>query len=56
LFKNNVRLNKQEKSLVFNVDEVAQQYSNQVKVVKVNTDKNPSVASQYGVRSISNQS
>jgi thioredoxin-like negative regulator of GroEL len=56
LFKNNVQLNKQERSLVFNVDEVAQQYSNQVKVVKVNTDKNPSFASQYGVRSIPNQS
>jgi len=34
------------------VDEVAQQYDGQVKVVKVNTDENPSVASQYGIRSI----
>ncbi|ABB57860.1 thioredoxin [Synechococcus elongatus] len=34
------------------VDEIAQQYSDQVKVVKVNTDENPSVASQYGIRSI----
>jgi thioredoxin 1 len=34
------------------VDEIAQQYDGQVKVVKVNTDENPSVASQYGIRSI----
>lgn len=34
------------------VDEIAEQYSGQVKVVKVNTDENPSVASQYGIRSI----
>lgn len=34
------------------VDEVAQQYDGQVKVVKLNTDENPSVASQYGIRSI----
>ncbi|KGF71468.1 thioredoxin [Neosynechococcus sphagnicola sy1] len=34
------------------VDEIAQQYDGQVKVVKVNTDDNPSVASQYGIRSI----
>lgn len=34
------------------VEEVAQQYSDQVKVVKVNTDENPSVASEYGIRSI----
>lgn len=34
------------------VDEVAQQYNGQVKVVKINTDENPSVASQYGIRSI----
>lgn len=34
------------------VDEIAQQYGGQVKVVKVNTDENPSVASQYGIRSI----
>ncbi len=34
------------------VDEVAEQYNGQVKVVKVNTDENPSVASQYGIRSI----
>ncbi len=34
------------------VDEIAQQYEGQVKVVKVNTDENPSVASTYGIRSI----
>ncbi|MBD2090144.1 thioredoxin [Microcoleus sp. FACHB-1515] len=34
------------------VDEIAEQYSGQVKVVKVNTDDNPSVASKYGIRSI----
>jgi thioredoxin 1 len=34
------------------VDEIAAQYEGQVKVVKVNTDENPSVASQYGIRSI----
>ncbi|MEO0455228.1 MAG: thioredoxin [Cyanobacteria bacterium P01_A01_bin.114] len=34
------------------VDEIAEQYDGKVKVVKVNTDDNPSVASQYGIRSI----
>ena len=34
------------------VDEISEQYDGQVKVVKVNTDDNPSVASQYGIRSI----
>ncbi len=34
------------------VEEIAEQYDGQVKVVKVNTDENPSVASQYGIRSI----
>ncbi|MEM8640089.1 MAG: thioredoxin [Cyanobacteria bacterium P01_G01_bin.54] len=34
------------------VDEISQQYEGQVKVVKVNTDENPGVASQYGIRSI----
>ncbi|HEY9846924.1 MAG TPA: thioredoxin [Candidatus Caenarcaniphilales bacterium] len=34
------------------VDEIATEYNDQVKVVKVNTDENPSVASQYGIRSI----
>lgn len=34
------------------VDEAAAQYAGQVKVVKLDTDKNPSTASQYGIRSI----
>lgn len=34
------------------VDAVAEQYNGQIKVVKVNTDENPDVASQYGIRSI----
>ncbi|MGC1307474.1 MAG: thioredoxin [Phormidesmis sp.] len=34
------------------VDEISEQYDGKVKVVKVNTDENPSVASQYGIRSI----
>jgi thioredoxin 1 len=34
------------------VDEIAEQYLGQVKVVKLNTDENPGVASQYGIRSI----
>ncbi len=31
---------------------LADQYAGQVKVVKLNTDDNPDVASQYGIRSI----
>jgi thioredoxin 1 len=34
------------------VDELAQQYEGKVKVVKLNTDENPDVAGQYGIRSI----
>ena len=34
------------------VEEVADQFKESVKVVKVNTDENPSVASKYGIRSI----
>jgi len=34
------------------VQEIAEQYNGQVKVVKLNTDENPGVASQYGIRSI----
>ena len=34
------------------VEEIAGQYEGLIKVVKVNTDENPNVASQYGIRSI----
>jgi thioredoxin 1 len=34
------------------VDEIAKQYVDRVKVVKVNTDENPNTASQYGIRSV----
>ncbi|MEA5504827.1 thioredoxin [Halotia wernerae UHCC 0503] len=34
------------------VDEVAGEYEGQVKVVKLNTDQNPNIASHYGIRSI----
>lgn len=34
------------------VDEVAQQYAGRLKVVKVNTDEQPGIASRYGIRSI----
>ena len=34
------------------VDEIADQYVGQIKVVKLNTDENPNTASQYGIRSI----
>lgn len=34
------------------VEEVASQFEGQVKVVKLDTDQNPGVASQYGIRSI----
>ncbi|MFM6756882.1 MAG: thioredoxin [Dolichospermum sp.] len=34
------------------VDEIAGQYQGQIKVVKVNTDENSGIASQYGIRSI----
>ncbi len=34
------------------VEEIADQYKGQIKVVKLNTDENPNVASQYGIRSI----
>lgn len=34
------------------VEDIADQYEGQIKVVKVNTDENPNVASQYGIRSI----
>ena len=34
------------------INEIANEYENVIKVVKVNTDSNPSVASEYGIRSI----
>jgi thioredoxin 1 len=34
------------------VDEIAEMYVGQIKVVKVNTDENPGVATKYGIRSI----
>jgi thioredoxin 1 len=34
------------------VDEIAEQYAEKIKVVKVNTDDNPGIASKYGIRSI----
>ena len=34
------------------VGEIAEMFLGQVKVVKLNTDENPNIASQYGIRSI----
>jgi thioredoxin 1 len=34
------------------VDDVANEYEGSVKVVKINTDENPSTATEYGIRSI----
>ena len=34
------------------IDEIANEYNEIIKVVKVNTDENPSTAASYGIRSI----
>lgn len=34
------------------VDEIANEYTDIIKVVKLNTDENPSTATEYGIRSI----
>jgi thioredoxin 1 len=34
------------------VEEVAAQFGDQAKVVKIDTDQNPGIASKYGIRSI----
>nr|YP_010170940.1 thioredoxin [Chondria tumulosa]QSD57081.1 thioredoxin [Chondria tumulosa] len=34
------------------INEIANEYENKIKVVKVNTDLNPTIATEYGIRSI----
>ena len=34
------------------VEEIAEEYANVIKVVKLNTDENPSISTKYGIRSI----
>lgn len=34
------------------VDQIAKEYEGMIRVYKLNTDENPNVASQYGIRSI----
>nr|YP_010925752.1 thioredoxin [Neoporphyra seriata]WKD83984.1 thioredoxin [Neoporphyra seriata] len=34
------------------VDEIAEEYESSIKVVKINTDENPTIAAEYGIRSI----
>nr|QCI07695.1 Thioredoxin [Nitophyllum punctatum] len=34
------------------IDQIADEYHNKLKVMKLNTDENPTIASEYGIRSI----
>nr|NP_053835.1 thioredoxin [Porphyra purpurea]P51225.1 RecName: Full=Thioredoxin; Short=Trx [Porphyra purpurea]AAC08111.1 thioredoxin [Porphyra purpurea] len=34
------------------VDAIAEEYESSIKVVKINTDDNPTIAAEYGIRSI----
>ena len=34
------------------VDEISKEFEGKIKVFKLNTDENPNIASQYGIRSI----
>ena len=34
------------------IDEISEEYKNTLKVVKLNTDNNPTTAAEYGIRSI----
>ena len=34
------------------IDEIAREYQNILKVVKINTDDNPTISTEYGIRSI----
>lgn len=34
------------------IDDIANEYKNKLKVVKLNTDENPNTATEYGIRSI----
>nr|WCH58132.1 thioredoxin [Cystoclonium purpureum f. stellatum] len=34
------------------VDTIAEEYQDKIKVVKINTDQNPTTATEYGIRSI----
>lgn len=42
------------RALAPTVDQIAQDYAGQLKVVKINTDDNPLAPSRYGVRAIPN--